>query len=83
MAKLGKWISVHKRLPEFDKKVLVFGEQKGMNPQMGGAYICIAKRQDLSKTSIYASVRNYQDENQFSGMGYVLFWQPLPEPPKD
>lgn len=77
-----EWISVKDKLPEFDKKVLVFGEQKGMNPQMGGAYISIAKRQDLSKTSVSKNSRSMQDDNQFSFMNYVTHWMPLPEHPK-
>jgi hypothetical protein len=75
-----EWIPVSERLPDFDVKVLVFGEQIGMNPQMGGAYISISKRQELG-----GRVRNghlMQDENQFSLMSYVTHWMPLPEKPK-
>ncbi len=76
------WISVEDDLPEFDKKVLVFGESKGMNPQMGGAYIALAKRQDLTKTSMAKDAERYQDENQFSQMRYVTHWKPLPPKPQ-
>ena len=78
----NNWIDVNDKLPDYDVKVLVFGEQKGMNPQMGGAYISIARRQDLSKTSVAKDASRMQDENQFSFMSYVTHWMPLPEKPK-
>lgn len=77
-----KWISVEDRLPDFDKKVLVFGEEKAMNPQMGGAYICFSVRQDLSKTGLKHQADRYQCDNQFKLMRYVTHWQPLPQKPK-
>lgn len=76
-----QWISVEYELPDYDKKVLVFGESKGMNPSMGGAYIVIARRQDLRKTALEKFASRHQDENQFSQMNYVTHWMPLPEPP--
>ncbi len=80
---LKDWISVEDGLPDFDIKVLVMGEGKGMNPQMGGAYISIARRQDLSKTSMAKDAARYQDKNQFSSMNYVTHWMPLPTPPNN
>lgn len=53
------WISVEDDLPDYDKKVLVFSESKGMNPSMGGAYIVIARRQDSSKTSMAKDAHRY------------------------
>ena len=75
------WVRVEDGLPEFGVKVLVFGESKGMNPQMGGAYIVLSQRQDLTGTQLEKAAYRYQDENNFRNMVYVTHWMPLPQPP--
>jgi hypothetical protein len=75
-----EWVSVEDRLPDYDVKVLVRGEQMGMNPQMGGAYNCISQRIKLPKQMVINSSR-YVDENDFKSMQYVTHWMPLPQPP--
>jgi len=76
-----KWIRVEDELPEYGEKVLVRGEQKGMNPQMGGAYTFITQRVDLKGTSVEKHIDRMLDENHFNA-NYVTHWQPLPEKPK-
>lgn len=78
----NQWISVEDELPEFDKKVLVCGEQSAANPQMGGAYVCFAHRTDISKTSFKRDAHRMQDKNQFMYMRYVTHWMPIPQKPK-
>jgi hypothetical protein len=75
------WISVKDFLPEENVNVLVFGEQKGMNPNMGGAYIFITKREVLKYQNHNLHLRNQYDENNFKSASYVLKWQPLPKKP--
>ncbi len=75
-----KWVRVEDGLPEFGEKVLVLGEARGMNPQMGGAYIFICVRKNLKGTSIEKQQDRYVDSNQFVAQ-YVTHWQPLPTPP--
>jgi hypothetical protein len=76
-----KWISVEDELPDYGVKVLVRGEQKGMNPQMGGAYTFITDRRNLKGTSLEKQIDRLLDENHFHA-NYVTHWQPLPSPPK-
>ena len=75
----SNWISVDDSLPEFDVNVLVIGEQKGMNPQMGGGDIFISIRNDLRKTALFKDREKYQCDNNFKMMNYVTHWQPLPK----
>jgi len=77
------WIKVSDRLPDYNIEVLVFGERKRMNPQMGGAYIQISKRQNLDGNFTLREIERMQDENEFSLMQYVTHWMPLPETPQD
>lgn len=77
------WIKVSDRLPDYNIEVLVFGERKRMNPQMGGAYIQISKRQNLDGNFTLREIERMQDKNEFSLMQYVTHWMPLPEPPQD
>jgi len=78
-----EWIKCSDRLPDYDIAVLVVGESIGMNPQMGGAYVQIAKRQNLDGKFTLRQIERMQDENEFSGMRYVTHWMPLPNPPHD
>jgi hypothetical protein len=75
-----QWISVKDKLPEYDVRVLVWGEHKGNNPQMGGAYPVITERVDLKETH-QRNLRRYVCENDFKMMAYVTHWMPLPESP--
>lgn len=63
---------VKDELPEMDKKVIVFGEQLSSNPQMGGKYPFVTKRQDLSKSSMRPD--RLQDDNKFMYARYVSEW---------
>lgn len=74
------WISVEDRLPEYEEKVLVIGEQKGMNPQMGGAYTFITQRKNLKGTSAEKQIDRLLDKNHFHA-NYVTHWMPLPPKP--
>jgi hypothetical protein len=65
-------VDVKDELPEMDKKVIVFGEQLSSNPQMGGKYPFVTKRQDLSKSSMRPD--RLQDENKFMYARYVSDW---------
>lgn len=80
LEKVDNWIDVNDNLPAEGKNVLVLGEQSGMNPQMGGAYVSISKRVWLPKIKIQ-SVSAHVDENDFAMMQYVTHWQPLPTRP--
>jgi hypothetical protein len=74
-SKQDGWVSVEERLPDFDVKVLVWGEAKGMNPQMGGAYQFITTRRDIA-----GKFDRMLDSNKFYA-AYVTHWRPLPAPP--
>jgi len=78
----GEWINPEDDITPYGEKVLVFGEAKGMNPQMGGAYISIGMRQDLKGTMLEKQADRHQDKYQFRNMVYVLQWMPLPKPPQ-
>jgi hypothetical protein len=75
------WISVEDRLPEYGQKFLVMGEAKGMNPQMGGAYVFISQRLDLKGTLLEKQAERHVEENHFRAQ-YVTHWQPLPLKPQ-
>lgn len=77
---MNNWISVTDKLPEYNERVLVLGEEKGMNPQMGGSYVFISKRQNLKGTPLEKQTDRMLDENQFYAK-YVTHWQPLPKKP--
>ncbi|MBA4167141.1 MAG: DUF551 domain-containing protein, partial [Chitinophagaceae bacterium] len=76
-----QWIPVETALPEYGVKVLVLGELMGINPQMGGAYVSIGYRSDLTKTALEKQADRHQDKCQFSRMSYTTHWMPLPAPP--
>ncbi len=78
---MNEWISVEDGLPEYGEKVLVFGECKGNNPQMGGAYISIGMRQDLKGTLLEKQAERHQCKYQFRSMTYTTHWMPMPKPP--
>lgn len=78
----SQWVSVETELPKEGVKVLVLGEQSGMNPNMGGAYVSISKRIWLPKVK-WPMLRQHVDENGFAMMQYVTQWQNLPQPPKN
>lgn len=78
---MGNWIDVNDRLPDENVKVLVFGEQMGMNPQMGGAYVFVTERIKLSYQKHNLHLRNQFDKNDFRRASYVTHWMPLPKPP--
>lgn len=80
--KKEEWISVSERLPEFGLNVLVRGEARGMNPQMGGAYTFICSRKNLKGTSLEKQSERYIEKNQFAA-SYVTHWLPLPSPPQN
>jgi len=73
------WISVKDSLPDFDVKVLVWGEAKGMNPQMGGAYPFVTYRRDFSKTKHQREYDRMVDENKFYA-AYVTHWKYIKKP---
>lgn len=77
---LTEWISVKDKLPDYDLKVIVWGEAKGMNPQMGGAYPFITKRVDFSGSKHLSQYDRMLDENKFQA-SYVTHWMPLPKKP--
>ena len=79
---MNNWISVKDRLPEYEINVLVWGEARGMNPNMGGAYTFICRRKNLKGTFFEKQADRYVEENQFVAK-YVTHWMPLPEPPKN
>lgn len=75
-----EWICVEDRLPEFHTKVLVFGESKGSNPQMGGGSIFITERKDLKNTSLEGQEERYLGNDNFYA-NYVTHWMNLPNKP--
>lgn len=75
------WISVTDQLPPYGQKVLVWGEHRAMNPQMGGAYASITYRQDFTGTALEKTANRYLDKNQFTAMRYVTHWCEI-NPPK-
>ncbi len=73
--KLYEVVSVEKELPELNKKVAVIGEGKASNPQMGGAYLFVTHRQEVSEK--YSRI---VDDNGFMYSRYVNSWlKELPE----
>lgn len=73
----SEWNDVNELLPENNIKVLVWGEQGGMNPSMGGAYAFIAYRIETNK-NISKELRHKIDVNGFLNVHYVTHWLPLP-----
>lgn len=75
-----EWIDVKEKLPDYGVKVLCFGHEMGMNPQMGGYYTFISMRIELLKERHNRHLNSQLDENGFR-RAYVINWQPLPKPP--
>jgi hypothetical protein len=75
-----KWIPVTERLPEFGQKVLCFGHEMAMNPQMGGCYVFICSRLELLKERHNKHLNSQLDENGFK-RATVTHWMPLPNKP--
>lgn len=75
-----KWISVDKKLPEFNKQVLCFYAPK--HPLMEGRIIGILKRHDRLDIPVTSGLLRNFDENGFAMASKVTHWMPLPEPPK-
>ena len=72
-----EWISVKDRLPELDKPVLCYSRIKDID---GDSY---------NVTSLGKRFVNYTqkpvfvaDAGNFANTEEILFWMPLPEPPK-
>jgi len=74
------WISVNDKLPDFSKNVLVFGETKGSNPNMGGGYVFITQRKDLKGTPMEGKEDRYLGNDNFYA-NYVTHWMELPDKP--
>jgi hypothetical protein len=67
-----KWISVEERLPETDKQVLVYGMR-------GSIRICrYETRYDIHFKRLKAAFYRNNDKKAMN----VMYWMPLPEPPK-
>ncbi len=79
------WIKVTDDLPDYEEKVIVFGKQIPMSPQMGGnpEVIIMTSRVKTAGTGIEKQRRRYVDDNEFRMMEYVTHWMRLPQKPNE
>ena len=77
---LNPWISVEDDLPKYGTTVLVMGEKMGASPAMGGAYLCLSKRVDLTSIKVHKGMRQPYSEKGFHFMKYVTKWKPIIKP---
>lgn len=83
-ASQSKWIDVKERLPEFGVSVLILSIPR--QPRMENSLdYGIARRTDIRGTSLEKDNRTIElleNNHQFMRNETVVFWQPLPESPK-
>lgn len=90
-----RWISVEERLPEFDKKVLAWVENKDPEGSFNGKHgIYVAQLKDKEPKPDPEGKRNFWGIPGYDSVWTVWswsyftepdvqYWMPLPEPPKE
>jgi len=90
-----RWISVEERLPEFDKKVLAWVENKDPEGKFNGKNgIYVAELKDKEPNPDPEGKRNFWGIPGYDSVWTVWswsyftepavrYWRPLPEPPKE
>jgi uncharacterized protein DUF551 len=73
------WISVEKKLPEYEVQVLCYYTPQ--HPFINGKMIGILRRYDLTDMNKFVSRARF-DENGFGMASKVTHWMPLPDEPK-
>jgi hypothetical protein len=73
---MGEWISVKERLPKLDTEVIVATKSK--------VFSAIRRRKIIKmRNEIFWTNAVWKYEPMEKYTGKILYWQPLPEPPKD
>ena len=81
---MGEWISVNKRLPDVDERVIVFGVGK-MDGFIGDTIIAITSMSDRNPLATHIKCeKHWRSPWQYFLTDYeITHWMPLPEPPKE